>query len=311
MSDTTDNQHDRLWGPETRLPTLTPQNTDRRPPTATTVTAQQRAQQQLAIQQQMLRAAAVRDAQRAEDREVDERDHEPVAVRVQWEHTTRYEADLAVDPWLTDEELLARLDTLPDGDRRVIDVVDGENHLVSVVDLDGDGHIDAYEMSAGLVTDWGDVADGIDERIAESPTWPALNATLIAAARDGYDVAANLPQLAAQSALPAHDPAGELYYRLLSSGAVDVDADSASGAGAQPPPRRDESPSYGADAPRISVSLDLAYRVMDACPDAVPPPPSAAQINGTDPASTGRQREAAERAITRAPEPSRPPTVGR
>lgn len=60
-----------------------------------------------------------------------------------------------------------------------------------------------------------------------------------------------------------------------------------------------------------SVSHDLAYRVMDACPDAVPPPPSVTQINGIESPSTGRQREAAERAIARAPAPSRPPTVGR
>lgn len=257
MSDSTGHQNDGLWGRETRLPILTSQNTDRRPPTAPTVTAQQRAQQ-LALQQQLRASNARRDNERAEDRrvdrQVDDRDHEPIAVRVQWEHTTRYEADLAVDPWLNDDELLRRLDALPDADRRVIDVVDGDNHLVSVVDLDGDGHIDAYEMSAGLVTDWGDVVDGIDERIAESPTWPALNAALVtAAARDGYDVAANLPQLAAEAPLPARDPAGELYYRLINSGAVDVGGDSATGAGAQPPPRRDESPSYGADAPRVSA----------------------------------------------------------
>lgn len=257
MSDSTEHQNDGLWGRETRLPTLTSKNTDRRPPPAPTVTAQQRAQQ-LALQQQMRASAARRDDERGEhrsvDREVDDSDHEPVAVRVQWEHSTRYEADLAVDPWLNEEDLLTRLDALPDADRRVIDVVDGDNHLVSVVDLDGDGHIDAYETSAGVVTDWGDVADGIDERIAESPTWPALNAALVsAAARDGYDVAANLPQVAAESPLPTHDPAGELYYRLLNSGAVDAGGGSATGAGAQPPPRRDESPSYGPDAPRISA----------------------------------------------------------
>lgn len=60
-----------------------------------------------------------------------------------------------------------------------------------------------------------------------------------------------------------------------------------------------------------SVSHDLAYRVMDACPDAVPPAPSIAQINGTEAASTGRQREAAERAIRPTPAPDRGPSVGR
>lgn len=60
-----------------------------------------------------------------------------------------------------------------------------------------------------------------------------------------------------------------------------------------------------------SAAHELAYRVMDACPDAAPPAPSLAQINGTEHASTSRQREAAERAIVRAPTTGRPPTVGR
>lgn len=60
-----------------------------------------------------------------------------------------------------------------------------------------------------------------------------------------------------------------------------------------------------------SVSLDLAYRVMDACPDAVPPAPSVARINGAEPGASGRQREAAERAIRPTPAPDRGPTVGR
>lgn len=73
-------------------------------------------------------------------------------------------------------------------------------------------------------------------------------------------------------------------------------------------------PATAAEAPlptHGSVSLDLAYRVMDACPDAVPPAPSAAQINGTEPAASGRQREAAERAIRPTPAPDRGPSVGR
>lgn len=59
------------------------------------------------------------------------------------------------------------------------------------------------------------------------------------------------------------------------------------------------------------VSLDLAYRVMDACPGAVPPAPSVAQINGAEPAASGRQREAVERAIRPTPTPDRGPSVGR
>ena len=251
--DSTGNRNDGLWGRETGLPTLMPQDTDRRPPTAPTVTAYQRVQR-LAIQLQLRAAAARRaDAERTDDLEVDDRDHEPVPVRIQWEHTTRYEADLSVDPWISEEELLATLDGLPDSNRRVIDIMDGDNHLISVIDCDGDGHIDTWEMSAGLVTDWGDVADSIDETIAESPAWPALNAALVAAAaQDGYDVAEKLPRLAAEGPLPSHDPAGELYYRLLDSGAVKVVGDNAGGAG-HPPPRRGEVPTQEGDAPPISA----------------------------------------------------------
>ena len=56
---------------------------------------------------------------------------------------------------------------------------------------------------------------------------------------------------------------------------------------------------------------DLAYRVMDACPGAVPPTPSAAQLNGIEATSSGRQPEAAERAIRPSPAPDRGPAVGR
>jgi hypothetical protein len=73
-------------------------------------------------------------------------------------------------------------------------------------------------------------------------------------------------------------------------------------------------PTVASAAPLLahgSSSHELAYRVMDACPAAVPPAPSVAQINGTEPTPTGRQREAADRAIARAPATDRAPTVGR
>src|SRR5262249_53677931 len=121
----------------------------------------------------------------------------------------------------------------------------------SVIDLDGDGHIDAYELStsAAQVDDWAAVADTIDERIAESPGWPRLNAALHTAAGNGWAVATGLPGLAAASPLPEHDPAGELYYRLHNSGATEAPADGGADAGQQPP-RPAEPPSYSSDAPR-------------------------------------------------------------
>jgi hypothetical protein len=147
------------------------------------------------------------------------------------------------------------LANLPDGQRRTLDLVDSDNRIVSVVDLDGDGHIDAYEMSisaGNVITDWGDAADGIDEAIAESPSWPQLNAALTSGAAAGYDVETALALLATHAPLPAHDPAGELYYRLLNAGVAEVAGDSGAGAG-QPPPRRDEQPGYTSDAPRAAA----------------------------------------------------------
>jgi hypothetical protein len=63
--------------------------------------------------------------------------------------------------------------------------------------------------------------------------------------------------------------------------------------------------------PPADAASELQYRVMDACPAAVPPAPSVAQINGAEPNPSGPQREAAERAIARAPATDRAPTVGR
>ena len=61
--------------------------------------------------------------------------------------------------------------------------------------------------------DWGDVADSINERIAESPSWPELNTALTLAQDTGLDVTAALTRLASDP-LPRHDPAAELRRRL-------------------------------------------------------------------------------------------------
>lgn len=256
-SNATDNRG--LWDRETGLPTLTAQHAARRPTAPDTHPAEPHTHLQAMRLHRIAAAASLHqderqeEERRAEDRRAEDGNHDAVQVRIQWAETTRYEADLYVDPLASEDEIFNQLAALPDSARRVLDVVDS-NHLLSVVDLDGDGHLDAYELSASMVTDWGDLADSIDERIAESPSWIALNAALVtAAARDGYDVAGNLPQLAAEAPLPHHDPAGELYYRMLNNGAVDVVADSASGPGAQPPPRRNEAPTYRSDAPHISA----------------------------------------------------------
>ena len=60
-----------------------------------------------------------------------------------------------------------------------------------------------------------ELADSIDPRLAASPDWPRLAATLEQAARDGYDVNLHLPRLAAAEPLPDQRPGLELQYRIL------------------------------------------------------------------------------------------------
>lgn len=164
---------------------------------------------------------------------------EPIPVRLRWSQTTLYEADTMLDPCSTEAEILQQLDEFTDTQRRVITGVETGTHLVSVVDLDGDGRLDALELSTSVaqVDDWGELADRIDERIAESPSWPRLNAALNAAARDGVAVAAVFPILAAQAALPAHDPAAELHARLANA-RPDVTSDVQMSLQAQPHARK-------------------------------------------------------------------------
>jgi hypothetical protein len=89
------------------------------------------------------------------------------------------------------------------------------------LDIDGDGRRSVIERfttprepraDAG---DYGDLADRIDLRIAESADWPALNSALRRAAEAGYDVARRLPVIAAAEPLPNKHPATELRYRLM------------------------------------------------------------------------------------------------
>jgi hypothetical protein len=108
----------------------------------------------------------------------------------------------------------------------------------------------APAASGGPEEDWGAVADSIDERIAESASWPRLNTALQAAASNGWTVITELPALVAAAPLPDHDAAGELYYRLLNTGAAELSADTGAGAAHQPSPRPAEPPTYGNEAPQ-------------------------------------------------------------
>jgi hypothetical protein len=143
------------------------------------------------------------------------------AVRVEWTETSRYEADLYISAYDTDAEIWAGIHALPDQLRRDLIVTDDDGDILSVIDLDGDGHPSVLEraISAGNViapaTDWTDPAASIDPRLTQGPDWPALAAALDRAAADGYDVAARLPGLAAHGELSERHPALDLHYRLL------------------------------------------------------------------------------------------------
>ena len=181
---------------------------------------------------------------------------EYVPVRIQWAETTRYEAELYLVPNSSEDEIWSEIANLPDEQRRTLDVTDEDNRIISVVDLDGDGIASVLERATGdgNTVDWGDLADSIDEQIAESPGWPALNAALTAAAASGYDVAAGLPQLAEQAPLPVHDPAGELHHRLLNTTAGPSSGDDGAGSDqSAQPPRREEPPRYASTPALTSV----------------------------------------------------------
>jgi hypothetical protein len=179
----------------------------------------QNAQQRLQLAQQIQQVAAATESDRGQD--PDDPRNEYVNIRIQWAETTRYEADLYVSPYSTDEQLWTEIGRVPDALRRTLDVTDVDNTIVSVVDLDGDGVASVLERAISAANtvstpdDWADLADSVHERLAEGPDWPPLSAALDRAAAAGYDVAANLPRLAEQDALPERHRARELQYRLM------------------------------------------------------------------------------------------------
>jgi len=225
----------------------------------------QKAQQRLQIAQQIQQVAAEAESDRGLDprEDPDDPSNEYVNVRIQWAETTRYEADFYLSPYSTDEQLWSEIGMAPDALRRTLDVTDADNTLVSIVDLDGDGVASVLErsISAGNTVsspdDWAGLAHSIDSRLTEGSDWPALAAALDRAAASGYDVAANLPRLAAEAALPDRHPARELLYRLMADcdaalvSAGDASAassDNSTGQGTRPPDLAPPSTAPG-DAP--------------------------------------------------------------
>ena len=168
-----------------------------------------------------------------------------VGVIVQWAETTRYEAEFYLDPTTDADALWSEIADLPNGQRRTLGITNTDNRIISVVALDRDTALNFAEKSPASTSmiDFGDVADSIDERIAESAGWPALNRDLNTAARHGYDAAAMLAALAAKTPLPKYDAAAELRYRLIETAAMPSTVDNGhfiyqTGQ----PPRRNEGP---------------------------------------------------------------------
>jgi hypothetical protein len=140
-------------------------------------------------------------------------------VRIQWAETTRYEADLNLHPDSTDEQILDAIAELPEEARRPLDPSEADCHLLSMTDpaVGQDIRRDNHTNVPTGASDWGHLADSIDERFAQSWSWPALNQALTLAHAAGVDVTTDLPALAHSSPLPVHDPAGELMCRLWNS----------------------------------------------------------------------------------------------
>jgi hypothetical protein len=217
-------------------------------------------QQAQTAQQRMQTARMIQDAAADATAPPDQYDH----VRIQWAETRRYEADIYLSPYATDAEIWAGITTLTDAQKRTLDLTDDDGNILSVIDLDldGDGRPSVLEraISAGNVVswiaprDWTDLAATIDERLTQSPDWPALSSALDRAAASGYDVENKLPQLAARDDLPERHPARDLQYRLLADcDAAVPDTDTGSGAAdgrsAGRPPDPNVSGSAARDVP--------------------------------------------------------------
>lgn len=111
---------------------------------------------------------------------------------------------------------------------------------------EADFYLSPYSTDEQLWSEIG-LAHSIDSRLTEGSDWAALAAALDRAAASGYDVAANLPRLAAEAALPDRHPARELLYRLMADcDAALVSAGDASAASS------DNSTGQGTRAPDLA-----------------------------------------------------------
>jgi len=71
------------------------------------------------------------------------------------------------------------------------------------------------DIAGDPATRWATLARTVDPRLPAGEDWPLLADALNRAHAAGYDVATELPQLAAQTPLPEHRPAAEMYWRLV------------------------------------------------------------------------------------------------
>lgn len=114
---------------------------------------------------------------------------------------------------------------------------------------EADFYLSPYSTDEQLWSEIG-LAHSIDSRLTEGSDWAALAAALDRAAASGYDVAANLPRLAAEAALPDRHPARELLYRLMAD--CDAALVSAGDAGDASAASSDNSNGPGTRAPDLA-----------------------------------------------------------
>jgi hypothetical protein len=165
-------------------------------------------QQQLLIARQIQRAAAALESDPGWGGD------ECRVVTVTWSETTRYRAALVMPLTASDEQIWAEIATIPEAMRCTEPDRPGDCRILSC-DLGDDVGTGVAATGSQWHERWGPIAAGIDPRLTEGPGWPPLAAAIARADASGTDIAAVLPELAAQAPLPDDHPAQELRWRLM------------------------------------------------------------------------------------------------
>ena len=134
------------------------------------------------------------------------------------EHIERVTADLDAAPGSVHLEVIeaGTAWVLDPSGRRVGDITSDPRARATAGTRDRLGLSTTPEVSeAALTQHWEQLSSSIDPRLLSGADWGLLAGAISRAHAGGYDVATNLPILAAAAPLPEQKPARELYWRLL------------------------------------------------------------------------------------------------